>query len=369
MSELGSRTTIRNPADSDEPQMVELLSRVFQRWPEFEIPVTDVEHLRWKMRSEPLAARHHWVTEIDDRIVVMLLRIVRRFRVRGRDYLAKDGVDAAVDPRYQGQRLYVAMVDVAKADGRDEEFHFGCSFTTNPRLRRRNLRFGTRSLANGIQVLEKPFHARAIVAKRRKKHPGRSPTWLAVLRIKLRTVSNRCGHPPYLDRTQFAGSFATLERFGDDIEAFFDDAARAFEFVIVRSKDYLNWRYCDSAAGRFTVRIAAQDDRILGYLVFKISEGTGYIADLLALPDRPDVVRSLIEDALRVFRGARVDSVTCWMISRHPYNRILRRYGFVDSKRDVGFEYRTITVDSGEVEFLDDPRARIHLTHGDSDWV
>jgi hypothetical protein len=172
-----------------------------------------------------------------------------------------------------------------------------------------------------------------------------------------------------LGPTKLAWSIATLERFDDRIEGFFDEAARPFDFVIVRSKDYLNWRYCDPAAGRFTVRIAEEGNRILGYLVFKISEGTGYIADLLALPDRRDVVRSLIEDALSAFRGAGVEAASCWMISRHPYNGILRRYGFVDSKRDVGFEYRTITVDRREVEFLDDPRARIHLTHGDSDWV
>jgi hypothetical protein len=77
----------------------------------------------------------------------------------------------------------------------------------------------------------------------------------------------------------------------------------------------------------------------------------------------------LIEDALGAFRVAGAESATCWMISRHPYNRMLRKYGFVDSKRDVGFEYRAITVDRTEVEFLDDSRARIHLTHGDSDWI
>jgi hypothetical protein len=153
------------------------------------------------------------------------------------------------------------------------------------------------------------------------------------------------------------------------MEGFFDAAARPFDFVIVRGRDYMNWRYCDPAAARFTVRTAEEGDRILGYLVFKISEGTGYIADLLALPDRHEVVRSLIEDALSAFREAGVESASCWMISRHPYNRILRRYGFADSKRDVGFEYRAITVDSRDVEFLDDPRARIHLTHGDSDWI
>ena len=57
------------------------------------------------------------------------------------------------------------------------------------------------------------------------------------------------------------------------------------------------------------------------------------------------------------------------MISRHPYNGILRRYGFVDSKRDAGFSYRETNLDESELEFLADPGARLHLTHGDTDWI
>jgi hypothetical protein len=131
----------------------------------------------------------------------------------------------------------------------------------------------------------------------------------------------------------------------------------------------MNWRYCDPAAGRFVARAAEQDGGILGYLVFKISEGKGYLVDLLALPGRIDVVRSLIEDALHLLREANVDSVTCWMIARHSYNRVLRRYGFIDSKRDVGLSCYPNDSDGKEVEFLADPRARIHLTHADSDWI
>jgi hypothetical protein len=81
------------------------------------------------------------------------------------------------------------------------------------------------------------------------------------------------------------------------------------------------------------------------------------------------VVRSLIEDALRLFREADLDQATCWMISRHPYNAVLQRYGFIDSRRDAGFSYRETSLDASELAFLADASARIHLTHGDTDWI
>jgi len=369
MSEADGRAAIHIGSEADPTEMLDLLFRVFRQWPAFEIQVPAIEHLRWKMRSDPIAARHHVFARIDDRMVAMMLRIVRRVRVGGRDCLARDGVDAAVDPRYQGRKLYGAMIDHCRERPQDAEFGLGFWYSTNPRTRRQSRPEESRSLANSVQVLEKPYHARAIVARRREKYGGRMPAPLAVLRIKLETVFNSLGHPPYWRRTRRSWSIATMERCNDRIDGFFDEAARPFDFVVVRTRDYMNWRYFDPAAGRFTVRVAEQQGRLLGYLVFKISEGEGYIVDLLVLPGRTDVVRSLVEDALHLLREAGVERVICWMISRHPYNGILRRYGFVDTRRDVGFGYQPVSLEDRDLEFLDDPHARIHLTHGDTDWI
>ncbi len=369
VSGSGARTTIRISNEADEPQLVELLFRVFHRWPQFEIPVSAVEHLRWKMRSDPASRRQQWVTEVDGRIVAMFVRIIRRVRVKGRDRLLRDGGDAAVDPRYQEEGLYGAMLDHVRGTRGHAEFDIGWAFSTNPRTRRRSREKQIREIANPIQVLEKPYRARAIIARRRKRHGGLTPVPLVALRIKLEAVLNRFRYPPYDRRAKGAWSITTLERFDGRIDGFFEEAARAFDFLVVRSRDYMNWRFCDPAAGRFTVRVAEQEGRILGYMVLKITEGNGYIADVLALPGRSDVVRSLVDDALGLFCEGHVESITCWMIARHPYNGILRRCGFIDSRRDVGFRYQLVSLDSDQVEFLSETDARIHLTQGDSDWI
>ena len=368
MSEASRRLTIRNAREADDPQIVELLFKAFHRWPHFEIAVPPIEHLRWKLRSDEIAPRHQWVCEIDGRIVGAILRVVRRVRVRGRDCLARDGVDAAVDPHYEGQRIYNSIVDHAHASPQASEFDLGVWYTTNPRAARRGMREG-RAPLNPIQVLQKPCRPHAIVARRRKKYGGRLPMPLAILRIKLDSVFNRLGYPPYWRRLRRNWSIRAVERFDDRIEGFFDEAAQPFDFAVVKTKDYMNWRYFDPAAARFTVRAAEDQGKLLGYVVFKVTQGEGYVADLLALPGRTDVVRSLIEDVLRLFREADVEQVTCWMISRHPYNRILRRYGFIDSRRDVGLRYMPVSLDEHELEFLSDACARIHLTHGDTDWI
>ena len=363
------QATIRNAREDDWPEVVELLLEVFRRWPAFELDVSPLEHLRWKMRSDPIVARHQWVAEIDGRIAATLLRIVRRIRIRGRDFLLRDNVDVAVDPSHGKRGLYRAISQHAWDSPQASELPLSFSYSTNPRVRRKTADERVKTFGNPIQVLEKPHRVRAIVARRREKYGGRLPAPLAALRIELERILNRLRHCPYWRSAKGTWSIATLERFDDRVDGFFEEASEPFDLVIVRDRDYMNWRYCDPAAGRFTVRAAEQQGKLLGYLVSKITEGEGYIADLLALPGRTDVLRSLIEDALRIFRRARVERVCCWMISRHPYNRVLRRHGFIDTKRDVGFTYWAEKFEGCDLGFLADAEARIHLTHGDSDWI
>jgi hypothetical protein len=350
--------------------MVDLLLGAFHRWPAFEIQVPALEHLRWKLRSDPVSARHQYVAEADGRIVATYLRIVCRVRVSGRSRVARHDVDVAVDSHYRDRGLYGAMVDHALGGGRDSEFALGFWYSTNPRTRlRRTPDQQRREFENPIQVLQKSCNARAIVARSRARYGGRLPAPIAVLRIKLEAAINRLGHWPYWRPAKHSWSITTQSQFDDRIEGFFEEAARPFDFMIVRGKDYMNWRYCDPAAGRFTVRTAEERGKLLGYLVFKIAEGEGYITDLLALPGRIDVARSLVEDALRLFREARVERINCWMVRWHPYNHLLKRCGFVDSRKDVGFRMNPIDLTEAEIELLTGAKARIHLTQGDSDWV
>ena len=61
---------------------------------------------------------------------------------------------------------------------------------------------------------------------------------------------------------------------------------------------------------------SGSDPEVVGYIVLKTSDQRGYIADLLALPGRLDVIRSLLEQSLQIFRQANVMAAICWLI-RH----------------------------------------------------
>ena len=161
----------------------------------------------------------------------------------------------------------------------------------------------------------------------------------------------------------------TAERFDERVDAFFDEAARPFEFIQVRDHNFLNWRYADPRSGDSTIRVAEEGGAILGYAVLHVGQGRGHIMDLLALPDRLDVVQSLVGDALDQLTPHQVESVHCWMASEHPYNEVLKGHGFVPSRNSVAFTYEPLSMDAEALAFLSDPHAPIHFMHGDSDWI
>jgi len=157
-------------------------------------------------------------------------------------------------------------------------------------------------------------------------------------------------------------------RFDERIDTFFDDAASAFDFIGLRTMDYMNWRYGDIRAGDFRITTAEEGGRILGFSVLALSHGRAKIADLLALPGRLDVAASLLGDAIRYAHAARAASIDCWLPRRHPYRSLLRREGFLRTANRPHFFERIGGADE-DVAFLDDPSAAIHFTLGDSDLV
>ncbi|HEU0074472.1 MAG TPA: hypothetical protein VFS30_10710, partial [Dehalococcoidia bacterium] len=88
--------------------------------------------------------------------------------------------------------------------------------------------------------------------------------------------------------------------------------------------------------------------------------------DLLALPGREDVVEELLDTGLSYLRNAGVASVHAWSASAHPYNDVLTRYGFVDSRKKLNFGWWLRPgADHNEFDFLRSPNAAVHIMEGE----
>jgi hypothetical protein len=161
-----------------------------------------------------------------------------------------------------------------------------------------------------------------------------------------------------------------VDDFDERIDDFWEEISNHYEFIVERRRDYLNWRYCDPRAGNFIVKQAEKDGRILGYSVLKINKirnayPVGFIIDVLALPNRLDVVDALAADAIKYFDSSDINIISCLILKNNPYRLIFNQYGFLDSRINVHLFYTNY----GSNDELKKPRAssKMHFTYGDID--
>jgi hypothetical protein len=337
MSDLPEGCSVRFYREGDEERLLPLLQDAFGRWPGVDVSVEPLEHFRWKHLSDETAKGVQAIAEAGSRAIGSRLTVAQRMKVGGEFLLARLGVDLAVHSDFQNMGLMQKMRALSN-EAIWGTFDVDYGTTGNPISRRHDAQRGHQRPANAVEVLEYPLDS---VAVRRGDGGRRENEW---------TISQ----PPEFD---------------DRTDEFWEEASRPFRLIVVRKRDYLNWRYCDPRAGAFTVRLAERGERILGYAVLRVSRGKAYIADLLTLPEREDVAQSLVSDALGYFRRTSVSSVRCWLPSHHPYREALLREGFLPKRRVKGLRYSTHRAPEELLEILTDPHEAVHVTIGDTDLV
>lgn len=328
--------TVRFYRETDDEAMVALLQGAYGRWPSVDVPVTAIEHLRWKLTSHPDALRWHVVAEIDSEIVGIRPFWARAVKARDRVLMLRQAVDGCVQPAHQRQGV-AARVRAFSAEEFRRAFDLHLGGQSGHAAMRKMLQLeGQRPLGNQIEVWEHSFGRAALPPERR------AATW---------TVSD-------------------VGRFDNRIDRLWEEASRDFDFLVERRKDYLNWRYADARAGTFVMRLAEEGERVLGYAVLRVMRGSGYVADLLVLPGRLDIAGGLIDDGLRFFREAGVERVCYWTASRHPYKAVIAARGFAYRRpRKRIMTYMPLRSTWEELAFLQAPSARVHFTIGDLDVV
>jgi ribosomal protein S18 acetylase RimI-like enzyme len=326
-----SGAIIRFYRPGDEESLLVLLQTTFGGWPKLEIAVPAIDHLRWKLSSDPSPERYQVLAEAGGRIVGCRLFFLYEVRVRGRSYFIRSGFDLAIHPDYRGRGILNEMWAFARKHLDDQnDFNFGVG--DHPAALHMRASQGNIDIANRIHVL----------------------------------VHDGVPVDPGPDAEEF--DTVDVRAFDERTDAFFDAASAQFDFLVARTSRHLNWRYCDPRAGLYRATIAQSDDELLGYIVTRLSHGRGFVADVLALPGRLDVVERLVRQAVLRLRSTGVAEIDCWMAAHHPYRRLLEDAGF-RRKRTVPLSYRHLRLPANELEFLQDSRARVHITAGDTDLV
>ncbi len=355
--------TFRMAEEADEPQILDIFNRSFDRFPPWPVQGDQRDFIRWYAQGYEPGTGGMLVAAEGDRVVCGTLAFGRPLVLKGRTVRGAQGGFIAVNP--EDRRRGVVNTFLKWAVGQNVvDVVWG--FTQVEALVKMRRRDGSIEPGNALGVYARVLDPMG--ATRNRAHPS-VRHFVGYTAVAAQGWWQSRGF-----RTRRDWAIAVDVPFDERITPFFERAAQAFDFIPFRSAAYLNWRYRDGRAGGFITLVAEQAGAILGYATVRIVGTRAHLADLLVLPGRNDVAASLIEQAVRVsrFRGASV--VECTMPSSHPYTEVLRRAGFIrlaarSEAMAAKFSVRAYAMDPAELEFLRDPKARIHVVEGDSDMI
>jgi len=255
-----SEPVLRAATRGDDEGMRAVIAAAFPENPKQRAEVT-----AWQYWDNPFGPTVAWVWEDDGRIVATYTAFPMPAVLDGTPALAGNGVDAAVDPAYQGKRLFAPLAKALYAGAAEAGMEVTICFINNPFAIKGTTRAGWLQVGQlGVWVLGiddawlgKRAHVPAAVAGLARR---------AVWRLGKGEVAERGALPEGLDDLwQRAGAVTT---------------------GVVRDQRWWQWRYGDHPDPRYEFFEVRRHGRLTGAATATVREAFGgtfvYLLELLA---------------------------------------------------------------------------------------
>ena len=355
----------------DETQIINLLTNVFDGWPNFEIECTPKEYWQWKYHDKPGKSSLIIVAKVNERIVGCGHTIYRNTLVGNNSLVEAFGADLAVDKQYRGKRISSKMSDYKYSLNENRVANFTTSASNIERVT-------TRSIRQGRSLFPKRIYQYIRLRDPTAFFKHENPETSMAKKIGYRILSRLNKVNSFFVNSKIIGSdylIKSTDFFDDRVNTFWNNVKEEFNFIVERNKDILNWRYCDPRGGHFEVFLAEDMyDQILGYVVLKVRRSystfpEGYIVDILTLKERKDVLTNLLSFAVEYFDENGVNMSRVWCVEGNRIESLLRMNGFVNSRSGPLIYFRLLDVGDEWVKFMASNSSGVHYHLGDTDWM
>lgn len=351
----------------EEESIVELLERGFGGWPAFDLRCSSVDHWSWKYVDVPLGEGFVITALSGSDVVGALHAYPVRIKVNNQIFFCTYAADNVVHPDYRergiSNRMYEEIIDLK--NGSDVAFDY--FVTSTPYLIKSwSRRFYTFpfTISNLVWIGDIDLQLREM--------PVRHPSLVKLGFLTSKTI-NRYRKKKNKSPKDDGVAIEVAEEFGEWADVLWIDISRDYDFIVERSRRYLNWRYCDKRAGDIVVKQLKREDEVLGFSVYGINSQNpeypvGYILDLIVPSGEESYAGLLIEDSIKYFKERGINLVNCLMPRGHVYTDILKEHGFLDSRVVLKLFLRL----NQERTYLSDlivqcSPDRVHFTYGDID--
>jgi predicted N-acetyltransferase YhbS len=373
-----TKYTIRLYQDGDESQIIKILENVFGRFPKIKLRCSKKDHWTWKFKDTPSGLNPTLVAINEEgKIIGVSHGLIKWTKIGYQEVLARKGAEVAVHPDYRRMGIYTKLVTERERVSKEMGAMMSYSLISNPIIirykRDKNGEKYEPEFPQPLKQLVKIKDVRKFIEYQDRHGEIPKAKMITSIGIRILKAVNRVNRAFSGNKRSFSGyTLKKISRFDDRVEVLWDKVKDEYDFIVVKSKEYLNWRYCDPRGGDYHIWVAEDDEGILGYLVLRINKmhldhPVGYIMEVLAHKEREEVINSLLIQADIYFSQEKVNAIYFTLVSGHPYEKIMNIHGFIDSMRSPHLFYRPYKKFAGLEIFKIASPDRLHHQFGEYD--
>jgi GNAT superfamily N-acetyltransferase len=350
--------TIRAYREGDENQIFELRKSIRperqfdkERW---------LKWWHWAYKEIPCGSKI-WLAEHNGKIVGQFTLITANLKVGDDLVKAAQSIDESTHPDYRRQGIMSSLQRYAFDEGVKNSTNIFYGFPSDMAYSK-DIKIGYFEVSDMQKILGVLNWERALKIRISNKLLLKLCTIFASMSNNLLRRASKVPVVRGLSITQ-------VSCFDERINEFWSRVSSQFQIIVIRSKDYLNWRYATVPDIKYSIYIAEKDGAILGYIVLRYHQEeykkVAVIYDLLA--ETEDIAQCLLHTALEHCQRDGMDYISWVGIADKIYLRAFRKRGFIHVPFQKGGKFLAYSSDVNiSKEFLSNPKNWL-IQLGDSD--
>lgn len=322
------------------------------------------EYYGWKCYQNPFQPGEMWLAEDGDMLVGIKSMIPKRMKISGEVVVGAETGDTFTHPDYQRRGIFTNLFKVARESGLDGRMGFIYGTPNENSLPGYVRKLAYKQIPIKLRNLIKPVNPKQLLKAKLRLSP------LATVLSPIVEIASKAMFTIGTRGITKSNIFVHQElTFPTDIDALWQQASTNYEVILVRTKDYLEWRYVTNPDSYSILVAGDEGGGILGYMVIKTgflytNVPVGFIVDFFTLEHDPNIFKKLLVDAFKEFYQRKVNFVSTYTVKGSFYDRILVRAGFFPYN-----EVPLICYDNELVRQVSSKACKWHFTMGDTDNI
>ena len=185
-----------------------------------------------------------------------------KIKVGEHEVLGKQGADLLVHPDFRRMGVYNKMNDLY------ENLVLSYSLSANPIVFNKAIKSGSNSFPRQITQMVRIVDIDKHLEMRESEN-----AFLKKFGFKTLSLFRDTLQKFLKDKIIPSESYEvkSVVEFDFSIDVFWNNIKNHYQFILVRDRDYLNWRYCDPRGGNYQVFIVEKGGEITGYCVLRVN--------------------------------------------------------------------------------------------------